>query len=169
METTIEQQFSEALRWAEREFGKKIGFQAKLSLLTGIKSPNINELLRKDKGVSEPRRRRLFDAAKSLVPALPPGSYDQFIDFGRWLKEGKRAEDWCPSEIISTGNPDQKEVIGGNTVALTPFEYEILQLFRRYGNVAMGESCLAQLRDAERYWEMMDRRIKKQNLKLYQG
>ncbi len=47
---------------------------------------------------------------------------------------------------ISIGGPPESD---GIKMTLTKTEAEVLQLFRRYGNAAMMERCLSQLRKAE--------------------
>ena len=103
MKTTIEQRFAEGLRYAEKTFGKKRGFQARLSDMTGVRGPNINDVLRRDKGVSEQRRRAMFHAALELVPSLPPKGYDDFLAFGQHLLDGNAPEDWKPAAVVFKG------------------------------------------------------------------
>lgn len=118
METTIEQQFGSALRFCESIYknseGKSRGFQVRVSSEANVASPNINEMMRKDKGASEARRKAVFLAALKITPSLPAKTYESFLSLGQWILDGKKPEEWKPAVVVlrgvgtlRVGKPDQ--------------------------------------------------------------
>lgn len=88
----IEQQFSEALRQSEREYGR--GFQVRVAEISGVQKSTINKVLKRAEGCSEQSRKSMLLAVLKLLPSFPAKTYDDFLDFGQWLLDKKPAEEW---------------------------------------------------------------------------
>ena len=106
----IENSFRQALAYFSKVYGR--GFQAKICKLSGAHPPNVNAIIRKDGSCSEDIRRALIDACKVLLPGIKDISYDDFLNLGQWIIDGKDPDEWIPpnsgSIVITppTGHPN---------------------------------------------------------------
>jgi hypothetical protein len=88
---TLEEEFSAACRYVmERE---PRGLQARICRETHTDPANLNAIVKKGRGTSEQLRRDIFQAIKRLTN-IPVCTYDEFLEFGRWILDGNPSESW---------------------------------------------------------------------------
>jgi hypothetical protein len=94
---TLEDRFSAACRYVmDRE---PRGLQARICRETHTDPANLNAIVKKGRGTSEQLRRDIFQAIKRLAD-IPACTYDEFLEFGRWILEGNQPESWQSPQLL---------------------------------------------------------------------
>lgn len=98
---SLDQIFRESLSHYETLYGR--GFQARISLLSGIKSTQINDFLKCRRGLPEEKRRALLHSVNEMFEDVS-FSYDDFLSLGQHLLNGGTEKEWKTSRNEKTNS-----------------------------------------------------------------